>query len=163
MTTASGPSYEDPRSAIVVPTGSETYVTSVNGEAVHTDFFDRLANLSLNIFLMYLEPQVFVRPGNNVLGLRGSSSNSVNYGYYTVKTTRWRDYLSSLNAEAGKRYRVQAWVDKEPVIALDGQASPTSSALASNDVPSSPPEAAPTSSAKKGKRSSSAAKASKRR
>ena len=148
-TTASGPSYDDSNSAIVVPKGDGCSVLSVNGESVQTDLGDRLANFSLNFLLMYLEPQVYVKPGQNLLSVRGSNSSSVNYGDTKVTTTRWRDYALRLNAAVGKRYLVHADVDSGTSIALDTsetKAAPV--AVASNDAPA-PEMIAPKPHAKK--------------
>lgn len=148
VTTASGPGYDDPNSAVLIPKGSETYILAVNGEAVHSDFLDRLANLSLNLLLMYLEPQVYVKPGENALSLRGLNSSSVNYGTVKVTTTRWRDYLVRLNAAAGKRYLVRADVDSGTSIALDEEQKPVApTALAANNPPI--PEVVPVKSVNK--------------
>ena len=57
---------------------------------------------------MYLEPQVFVKPGENKLAVRAVESSTTSYGTYSVKTTEWRDYNISVNAEPGKRYYVIA-------------------------------------------------------
>lgn len=139
-TTAHGPSYEDPNSAIVIPRGSGTSVLSVNGEAVHTDFLDRLANLSLNLLLMYLEPQVYIKPGSNVLGVRGSESNTTSYGTYRVTTTRWRNFVMNVQANVGDRFLVQADVDRGTTITLDSSQRAQPTALAAQ----TPVEAEPT-------------------
>lgn len=106
--TSSGPHYDNPKSAILVPLGSQTQILSVNNEVAEPEFLDKLANLSLMPFLMYLEQQVSVKPGKNVLGLRALEETSEYYGSYTLKTTRWRDYTLEIDVKPGRRYFVTA-------------------------------------------------------
>ena len=104
ITTQSGPHYEDTKSAILVPSGSQTEILTVNNENINRDLLDSLANLTLMPFLMYLEPQVSVRPGRNILGLRALEKTEEYYGRTTITTTRWRDYTLEVDVKEGQRY-----------------------------------------------------------
>jgi hypothetical protein len=111
IVTESGPGYDNPKSAILVPIGSQTQVLSVNRESARPETLDWLANLSLTPFLMYLEPQISVKPGKNVLGVRALDEQTTNYGSYSVKTTTWRDYTLEVDVKPGQRYYVTADLD----------------------------------------------------
>lgn len=108
FTTQNGPTYENTKSAILIPKGSQTQILMVNNETVKSDFVDRLANLSLKPLLMYLEPQVFVKPGETYVTVRAVTQDETNYGTTTVTTTTWKDYRVSKVLRSGKKYSVTA-------------------------------------------------------
>lgn len=82
-------------------------VLRINGMPVDSSIGERMANFFLNFALMYLEPQVSIKPGANTVSARVSTSNSISTGYYTYTTTYWRDYDLKFTAEAGKEYALQ--------------------------------------------------------
>ncbi len=108
ITTTSGPHYDNPQSAILVPKGSQTRILSVNNEVADAEALDKLANLTLFPFLMYLEPQVSLKPGPNEIGVRALDESTTDYGSYSVTTTKWRDYTITVDAKVGQRYIVVA-------------------------------------------------------
>ncbi len=115
-TTQGGPGYDDPKSAILVPRGSQTQILMVNNQPVRSDALDKLANLVLQPLLMYLEPQVYLNQGTNVVLVRAEEVTKTDFGSFTRTTTTWRDYTVQVEAKVGERYEAIADLDRGATI-----------------------------------------------
>jgi hypothetical protein len=88
----------------------------VNNQPVRSDVLDKLANLVLQPLLMYLEPQVYLKQGTNVVMVRAEEVTKTDFGSFTRTTTTWRDYTVRVEAKIGERYEAVADLDRGATI-----------------------------------------------
>jgi hypothetical protein len=117
-TTPSGPGYDDAKAAIVIPVGAQTEILAVNNESVRIDPLDKVANLLLQPFLMYLEPRVYLKAGVNQLLVRAKEQTTTDFGTFTRTTIRWRDYSINVDAKVGQTYQARADLDRGAQVVL---------------------------------------------